>query len=68
MLNTNLPKINLVHKTRKATVETILKQVEYVTKGHKATYTTLFLNLKQLYLLLPFSSLVLALTIFYITL
>ena len=48
----------LVHKTRKAAVETILKQVEYVTKGHIAAYTTWFLNLKSL---VPFSSLVLLL-------
>ena len=34
MLNTNIPQISLVYKTRK--VETISKQLEYVTKGHIA--------------------------------
>ena len=30
-----------VHKTRKATVETLLKQLEYITKGHIAMQTIL---------------------------
>ena len=34
--------MSLVRKTRKATVETILKQLEYTTKGHIATQTILF--------------------------
>ena len=29
-------------KTRKVTVETISKHLEYITKGHTATYTILF--------------------------
>ena len=48
-----------VRETRKATIETILKQLEYFTKGHKAMQTMLF-NLKWLFLV-PFSSLVLLL-------
>ena len=43
MLNTNLPKISLVRETGKATVETILKQLDnYVTKGHIAMQIILF--------------------------
>ena len=38
-INTNIP---LVCKTRKATVEIILKQLEYITKDHIAMYTILF--------------------------
>ena len=34
--------MSLVCKTRKATVETISKQLEYITKGHIAMYTMLF--------------------------
>ena len=34
--------MSLVHECRKATVETISKQLEYVTKGHIAMYTILF--------------------------
>ena len=30
--------MSLVHETRKGTVESILKQLEYVTKGHIAMY------------------------------
>ena len=30
------------HHSRKATVETISKQLEYITKGHIATQTILF--------------------------
>ena len=37
-----VPQINLVCKTRKVTVETISKLLEYNTKGHIATYTILF--------------------------
>ena len=33
--------MSLVCETRKATVETILKQLEYVTKGHLARLTIL---------------------------
>ena len=32
----------MVHKTRKATVETILKQLEYVTKDHIVMQTVLY--------------------------
>ena len=38
----NIPQKSLVCKGRKATVETILKQLEYITKGHIAMQTTLF--------------------------
>ena len=41
VLNINIPQKSLVCKTRKATAETVLKQLEYVTKGHIATQTTL---------------------------
>ena len=37
-----MPQMNPVHKTRKATLETISKQLEYVTKGHIAMQTILF--------------------------
>ena len=37
-----LLKINLVCETRKAKVETILKQLEYITKGHITMQTILF--------------------------
>ena len=40
VMNTNIP---LVCKIRKATVEIISKQLEYVTKGHIAMYIILFL-------------------------
>ena len=54
--------MNLVLESRKSTVETILKQLEYVTKGHAAMQTILlFKNLNRLYSLVPFSSLVLLL-------
>ena len=33
---------SLVRKSRKATVETILKQLEYIIKGNVATQTILF--------------------------
>ena len=49
IVNTNISKISLVRKSRKAIVETISKQLEYVTKGHIATQIILFLNLKWLY-------------------
>ena len=39
VLNRNLPQISPVHKSRKVTVEIILKQLEYITKGHIAMYT-----------------------------
>ena len=52
----NVPQMSLVHES--TPVETILKQLEYVTKGHIATQTIL-LNLKQFYSLVPFSSSVL---------
>ena len=34
--------MNVVGESRKATVETISKQLEYVTKGHIAMQTILF--------------------------
>ena len=49
---THLLQISLVRKTRKAIVETISKQLEYVTKGHT---NNVVLNLKQLYSLVLFS-------------
>ena len=52
--------MSLVCKTRKATIETISKQLEYVTKGtYGSNVYNIVLNLKQLYSLVPFSSLVL---------
>ena len=42
VLNINVPQImNLFLPSRHSTVETILKQLEYVTKGHVATQTIL---------------------------
>ena len=38
--------IPLVYETRKATVENIFKQLEYVTKGHSNVYS-IVLNLKH---------------------
>ena len=38
-----------VCETRKATVETILKQLQYVTKHHIAAQTIIVLNFKWLY-------------------
>ena len=35
----NKPQMSLVHQTRKATVETISKQLKCVTKDHIATQT-----------------------------
>ena len=58
VLNANIPQMSLVLKTRKATVETILKQLEYVTKGTWQHKQYCF-NLKRLYSLVAFSSLVL---------
>ena len=37
MLNINIPQKSLVCETRKATVETISKQLEYITEGHIRT-------------------------------
>ena len=54
VLNLNMPQKSLVCKTRKATVETISKQLEYITKGHIAVQT-IVLNLKRLYSLVPFT-------------
>ena len=51
----------MVCETGKATAETILKQLEYITKRHIAMHNNIILNLKQLYSLVPFSSLVLLL-------
>ena len=34
--------MSLFHKTRKATVETIPKQLEYITEGNIETQTILF--------------------------
>ena len=47
-------------ETRKAIVEITSKQLEYITKSHIAIYN-IVLNLKRLYSLVPFSSLVLLL-------
>ena len=52
----NVPQMSLVRESTR--VETILKQLEYVTKGHIATQT-IVLSLKQFYSLVPFSSSVL---------
>ena len=54
MLNINIPQKSLVCETIKAKVETISKQLEYVTKGHICSNTNnVVLNLKQLYSLVP---------------
>ena len=37
-----MPQISLVHESKKATVETISKQLEYVTKSQIAMQTILF--------------------------
>ena len=37
----NIPQMSLVRESRKATVETILKQIEYTTKGYIAMQTIL---------------------------
>ena len=42
VLNINVPQMNLFLPSRNSTVETISKQLEYVTKGHVATQTILF--------------------------
>ena len=34
--------VSLVHETIKVTVETTLKQLEYITKGHITMHTILF--------------------------
>ena len=36
-----MPQMNLVFASRKSTIETISKQLEYITKGHVATQTIL---------------------------
>ena len=41
MLNSNLLQMSLVRKTRKATIEIISNQLEYVAKGHIDTCTTM---------------------------
>ena len=41
VLNINVPQMNLFLPSRNSTVETISKQLEYVTKGHVATQTIL---------------------------
>ena len=41
VLNINIPQMNLFLPSRNSTVETISKQLEYVTKGHVATQTIL---------------------------
>ena len=41
-VRTNLPQMSLVCETRKATLETFSKQLEYIIKGHIATQTILF--------------------------
>ena len=40
--------MSLVRKARKVTVETIPKQLEYVTKGHIAMYTIYCSKFKML--------------------
>ena len=46
--------MSLVCKSRKATVETISKQLKYITKSHIASNTNIIvLNLKLLYPLAP---------------
>ena len=42
VLNINVPQMNLFLPIRNSTVETISKQLEYVTKGHVATQTIWF--------------------------
>ena len=42
VLNTNMPQISLVCETRKAILETISNQSEYVTKGNIAMQAVLF--------------------------
>ena len=60
VLNTSRPQMSLLHESRKATVEAILKQLKYITKGHIAMQTMItVLNLKRFYSLVPFTSLVL---------
>ena len=41
VLNINVPQMNLIVASRNSTVETISKQLEYVTKGHVAMQTIL---------------------------
>ena len=59
VLNRNTPQISPICETRKVTVETISKQLEYITKSYIATIYNIILNLKLLYSSVPFSSLVL---------
>ena len=40
VLHANIPRQN--HRKVTATIETTLKQLEYVTKGHKAMQTIVF--------------------------
>ena len=53
--------MNLVLTCRNSAVETmtLLKELEYITKGHVATQTILLQILKRYYSLVSFSSLVL---------
>ena len=41
VLNINVPQMNLFLPSRNSTVDTISKQLEYVTKGHLAMQTIL---------------------------
>ena len=60
ILNINIPQMRLVYESRKATVEIISKQLEYVTKNCIAINVNNFvLNLQRLYSLVTFNSLVL---------
>ena len=61
VLNTNRYQMNLLHESRKATVEAISKQLKYVTiyESHSNANYDYFLNLKWFYSLVSFSSLVL---------
>ena len=54
----NIPHISLICKTRKATVETNSKQLEYIiAMDHIAIQTIFVLNVKWLYSLVVYSSL-----------
>ena len=43
----NVPQMSLVRTSRKSTVETTLKQLEYITKGHAAMQTIYCLKFKM---------------------
>ena len=60
--NTDILQMSLVHETRKLTVESMSKQLEYVTKGKQQCKQYCF-KFKQLYSLVPFSCLVATITV-----